>query len=186
MAQASVEQGLRQARYIPRSRHYVYIHDTGRPNKGAGIPARLEQSLKPDDTVECKFPEGFNRDNWGPNYDTAALWTNFLECVRAKKRETLSTPELGAAAFTTVNMGVLSYRQGKVLFWDREQKREVPADASWARRWEQRSKKRGKPEQIIGWKGGNSGSVVIPPKYQELEGPWIDGKDPAPPEKSTE
>jgi predicted dehydrogenase len=117
---------------------------------------------------------------------TYALWEDFLKCVREGKRDTLSTPELGAAAFTTVNMGVLSYRQGKVLFWDKEQKREVPADASWARRWEQRSKKHGKPEQIIGWKGGNSGSVLVPPDYQKLEGPWVDGKDPAPPEKSTE
>jgi predicted dehydrogenase len=110
---------------------------------------------------------------------TYALWEDFLRCVRERKRETLSTPELGAAAFTTVNMGVLSYRQGKVLFWDKDQRREVPADASWARKLEQRSKKRATPNQIIGWKGGNSGSVLVPPAYQKLEGPWIDGKDPA-------
>ena len=102
-----------------------------------------------------------------------------LASVRDGNRETLSTPELGAAAFTTVNMGVLSYRNGKVLFWNDEQKKEVTADGSWAKRLEQRSKERGKPEQIIGWNGGNSGSVVIPPAYQKLEGPWTDGKDPA-------
>jgi predicted dehydrogenase len=110
---------------------------------------------------------------------TYALWQNFLDCVRAGKRETLSTPELGAAAFTTVNMGVLSYRQGKVLFWDQEARKTKDADASWAKKWEARSKKRGKPEQIIGWKGGDSGSVLKAPPYQKLEGPWVDGKDPA-------
>lgn len=110
---------------------------------------------------------------------TYALWENYLACVRDRKRETLSTPELGAAAFTTVNMGVQSYRTGKVLFWDKEQGKPVEADGSWATKLEARSKKRGKPSQIIGWKGGDSGSTVVPPDYQKLEGPWIDGKDPA-------
>ena len=49
------------------------------------------------------------------------LWENFLECVPATaSARRSSTPELGAAAFTTVNMGVQSYRHGKVLFWDKE------------------------------------------------------------------
>jgi predicted dehydrogenase len=109
---------------------------------------------------------------------TYALWENFLGCVRDRKRETLSTPELGAAAFTTVNMGVLSYRQGKVLFWDKEQSKEVEADASWAKSLEEKSKRRGKPSQIIGWRGGDKGSVLKPPAYQKLEGPWVDGKSP--------
>jgi hypothetical protein len=110
---------------------------------------------------------------------TYALWENFLGCVTARKRDTLSTPELGAAAFTTVNMGVLSYRQGKVLFWDKEKRAVKEADGSWSEKWEQRSEKRGKPNQIIGWQGGDKGSVVVPPDYQKLEGPWVDGKDPA-------
>lgn len=110
---------------------------------------------------------------------TYALWENFLDCVRAGKRETLSTPELGAAAFTTVAMGVQSYRQGKVLFWDKEKLTTTEADSSWAAKLEERSKKRGKPDQIIGWKGGDKGSVVGYPPYQTLEGPWVDGKEPA-------
>ncbi len=111
---------------------------------------------------------------------TYALWENFLECVRSKKRETLSTPELGAAAFTTVNMGVQSYRKGQVLFWDKSGRKTQLADASWAEQWEARSKKRGKPNNIIGWNGGNAGCTVVPPEYQKLEGPWTDGdKDPA-------
>ena len=110
---------------------------------------------------------------------TYALWENFLECVRSKKRETLSTPQLGAAAFSTVNMGVLSYRQGKVLFWDKSKRQPVEADTSWSTRFEARSKKHDKPNQIIGWQGGDSGSLLEPPAYQKLEGPWVDGKDPA-------
>ena len=109
---------------------------------------------------------------------TYALWENFLEHVKAKKQGTLSTPELGAAAFTTVNMGVQSYRFGKALFWDKEQRKTTEADASWAAAWEKRSKDRGKPNQIIGWEGGNAGSELKPPAYMKLAGPWIDGKDP--------
>jgi predicted dehydrogenase len=110
---------------------------------------------------------------------TYALWENFLECVRAHNRETMSTAELGAAAFTTVNMGVLSYRFGKALFWDNEQRKEVEADATWAANWEKRSKARGKPNHVKGWNGGDKGSVIIPPDYMKLGGPWVDGKDPA-------
>ena len=83
-------------------------------------------------SVECKFDPSFTRKEWGGNFDTAALWANFLDCVSANRRATLSTPELGAAAFTPVALGVQSYRTGKVLFWDKEQRKAVEADRSWA------------------------------------------------------
>jgi predicted dehydrogenase len=114
-----------------------------------------------------------------------AIWENFLTCVRARNRETFCTPELGAAAFTTVNMGVQSYRQGQVLFWDRERRRPVVADSSWATRLERRSHERGRPNQIIGWTGENRGSTLEPPDYQRLAGPWTNGRDPAPAQGST-
>lgn len=136
----------------------------------AGGPAKPKEGFgKPVHVVETN-------KTGNATYD---LWENFLNCVRDRNRETLSTPELGAAAFTTVNMGVQSYRFGKVLFWDKEQRQTREADASWAAKWEERSKKRGKPNQIIGWEGGDSGSTLVPPEYQKLEGPWINGKDPA-------
>src|SRR5260370_1871149 len=138
-------------------------------NKGAGVPARLETSVKPDEFVECKLDK----------LDTQALWENFLDCVRAKKRDTLSTPELGAAAFTTVALGVQSYRTGKVLFWDKEQRKAVEANSSWATKLEERSKKHRKPTQIMGWKADATHTVLVPPDYQKLAGPWKDGKDPA-------
>jgi hypothetical protein len=111
--------------------------------------------------------------------DTYALWANFLECVRGRKRDTFSTPELGAAAFTTVALGVKSYREGKALYWDKEQRKPTEADPSWAQRWEARSKKRGKPNHVMGWTAGDKGSLLEPPAYQKLEGAWINGQDPA-------
>ena len=111
--------------------------------------------------------------------DTYALWANYLECVRTGNQGTLSTPELGAAAFSTVNMGVQSYRQDKALYWDAEARKPVTGDGTWAAKWEKRSKERGKPNQVIGWTGGDAGSTLKPPAYMSLAGPWVDGKDPA-------
>jgi predicted dehydrogenase len=134
---------------------------------GPGLPKRLEGR-------QGEFVSGGLTE-----HDTTALWQNFLDSVRSRNRETYSTPELGAAAFTTVNMGVQSYRNGEILFWDKEQRKPLKADNSWAARWEKRSKERGKPNQVAGWHGGDLGSVVVPPEYQKLGGPWTDGKDPA-------
>lgn len=148
------------------------------PSQSAGKPARLEDRIK-GDMVEAKLADPWTVEKWGPNYDTAALWSNFVECIRSRNRATLSTPELGAAAFTTVALGVQSYRTGKVLFWDKEQRKAVEADSSWAGKLEARSKKRGKPTQILGWKAEDTGSVMAPADYQKLAGPWSGGKDPA-------
>ena len=138
----------------------------------AGGPAKPKEGFdKPIHTFE-------NTKKGNATYD---LWANFLECVKDRKRETLSTPELGAAAFTTVAMGVQSYRTGKGLFWDKSARKPIEADGSWSAKLEARSKQRGKPNQIIGWQGGESGSVVVPPDYQKLGGPWINGQDPSEP-----
>ncbi|HZU38185.1 MAG TPA: Gfo/Idh/MocA family oxidoreductase [Gemmataceae bacterium] len=147
------------------------------PKGGPGIPARLERSVKgefhshplPEQKGSVKSHE----------HDTRLLWDNFLDCVQAGNRNTFSTPELGAAAFTTVMLGVQSYRQGKALFWDKENRKPTDADPSWAENWEKRSKERGKPNQVMGWHAGETGSLLHPPEYQKLAGPWIDGKDPA-------
>jgi predicted dehydrogenase len=142
------------------------------PNGGAGVPARLEETLH-GEYVDCHGP---SQQHDG---DTMALWQDFLKCVREKNRDTLSPPELGAAAFTTVSLGVQSYRQGQALFWDKDHRKPIPADPSWAQRWEKRSHQRGKPNQVLGWKADETGSLLEPPDYQKLAGPWVDGKDPA-------
>src|SRR5262249_15901281 len=119
------------------------------------------------------------REDYGGNADTAALWADFLACVRANRRATLSTPELGAAAFTTVAMGVQSYRTGKVLFWDKERRRVVEADGPWAEQLEQKSKKRGTPNEVRGRRAGSPGSNFVPQEYQALGGTWTGDRDPA-------
>ena len=76
-------------------------------------------------------------------------------------------------------MGVQSYRFGKAFMWDKEKRAPKEADASWAAHWEARSKKRGKPNHVLGWQAGDKGSLLEPPDYQKLGGPWVNGKDPA-------
>jgi predicted dehydrogenase len=142
------------------------------PKGGAGMPARLEDRVR-GEMVKCDVPQGWDGD-------TKALWEDFLDCARARKRETLSTPELGAAAFTTVALGVKSYREGAVQFWDKEQRKITTANGGWAEQWEQRSKRRGKPNNIMGYAAGEVGCTLTPPEYQKLAGPWLDGRDPAP------
>ena len=89
--------------------------------------------------------------------DTRALWEHFLECIRSRNPETLCPAELGYAAITTVNLGVQSYREGKAYYFDKETGQVSDADGAWAARWEERSKLRGKPNQVIGWKAGDDG-----------------------------
>lgn len=112
------------------------------------------------------------------NTDTYALWDDFLECCKARKQETLSSPELGAAAFTTVNLGVQSYRQSQVMFWNKELRKPMEGNGNWASNWEKRSKARGKPNEIAGYQGDPKGSLLVPKDYQKLGGPWINGQDP--------
>ena len=82
-------------------------------------------------------------------------------------------------------MGSQSYRQGKVLFWDKQSRKPTEADASWASRLEARSKKHGRPSQVMGWNAEETGSLLVPEEYQKLAGPWKDGKDPAETTSST-
>jgi predicted dehydrogenase len=153
-------------RFIPKG--FEVFEDS--PIKSAGLPARLgDRTLNPSAIVVVEKPRN----------ETEALWNNFLDCIRSRNRNTLSTSELGAAALTTVAMGMHSYRKGQILFWDREQRRISPADSSWASRWEKRSQGRGKPNEIIDWQGGDAGSILVPPESVKLAGPWVNGKDPA-------
>jgi predicted dehydrogenase len=113
-----------------------------------------------------------------PREDTYALWEHFLACTRSRNPETLCPADLGYAAIATVNLGVQSYREGKAYYFNKENGEATHADTSWSKRWEERGKLRGKPNQVIGWKGGEKGSLLHLPDYQKLEGDWVDGKDP--------
>ena len=123
----------------------------------------------------------FVKSNFDSNgdKDTRALWEHFLGCIRSRNPETLCPAELGCAAISTVNLGVDSYRNGRAYYLDGGTGKITEADTAWAKHWEERSKLRGKPSQIIGWHAADEGSTLEPKPYQKLEGDWIDGKDPA-------
>ena len=125
------------------------------PTRGQSFPPRLEALPEPTSFTGVEPPRN----------ETEALWENFLDCARAKRQSTFSPPDLGAMAVATASMAVQSYRTGAALFWDKENRAIVTADASWAERGEQRSREKG-------------GGTQQPP-HQSLAGPWVSGKDPA-------
>ena len=111
---------------------------------------------------------------------TLAHQKNFVECCLAGTPDKVNCPpDLGAAAIVTVNLGSRSYREGKVFHFDRETNTISDGSPAWANQWEKLSHERGKPRHIPGWTAGDKGSLLIEPEYQALEGPWIDGRDPA-------
>lgn len=139
------------------------------PTRGATFPPRLEQAPAPAETVAVEPPKN----------ETESLWENFLDCALARRQSTFSPPDLGAAAVATTAMAMQSYLTGQALFWDRDRRAVANATTTWAARWQQRSKAKGKPNQVFGWSGGDAGSTLQPPAHQKLAGPWLNGTDPA-------
>ncbi|MFO0961194.1 MAG: Gfo/Idh/MocA family oxidoreductase [Isosphaeraceae bacterium] len=140
---------------------------SGKPAPPGGNTGEGGELFKPDQPT-------------GGDADTRALWDHFISCIRSRNQETLCPARLGYAAIATVNLGVKSYREGKAFFLDSGTGEVCPADSSWAARWEERSKLRGKPNQTQGWKVDQTlGSTITPPDYQKLEGDWVGGQDPA-------
>ncbi|MBL8824735.1 MAG: Gfo/Idh/MocA family oxidoreductase [Planctomycetia bacterium] len=149
-------------------------------NLGKGGPAAPKaKSEEGGNFVASPMDDAGPKRKYSYNTDTYALWEDFLDCCRGRKRETLSSAELGAAAFTTVNLGVQSYRQGHVMFWNKELRKPMEGNGSWASNWEKRSKARGKPNEVMGYQGDPKGSILFPPEYQKLGGAWTNGQDPA-------
>jgi hypothetical protein len=87
--------------------------------------------------------------------------------------------ELGAAAVTTVILGAMSYRNGKVYHFDASSGTYTDGNPGWAKKWEALSKSGAKPRHVPGWHAGETGSVLTPEDHQRLAGPWVGGKDPA-------
>lgn len=145
--------------------------------KGGPAPARGKTDEK-GEFVASPLVDDSKLGKYSYNTDTYALWEDFLECCKSRKPETMSNAELGAAAFTTVNLGVQSYRHGQVMFWNKELRKAVEGNGSWASNWEKRSKARGKPNEIQGYQGDPKGSLLVPKEYQKLGGPWVNGQDP--------
>jgi len=104
--------------------------------------------------------------------------SNWLDAIDTRQPTTVNNdPELGAAAMAIVTLAVRSYREGKV-FHINPAGQVSDGDSSWAANWEKMSKARAAANHVPGWKAGDAGSVLEPPEYQKLAGPWIDGKPP--------
>ena len=73
----------------------------------------------------------------------------------------------------------LSHGQGAVLGQGSPQARSRGRQQLGAASLEARSKKHGKPNQVMGWHGRRHRQRRGPAEYQKLAGPWKGGKDPA-------
>lgn len=105
-------------------------------------------------------------------------FSNWLEAIQARQPALVNNdPQLGAAAVMVVNLAVRSYREGKVFQVDRSGQLHE-GDSSWAEGWERMSKAKAKPRQVPGWTAGDAGSLLYPPEYQKLAGPWLNGEPP--------
>jgi predicted dehydrogenase len=104
---------------------------------------------------------------------------NWIEAMVAKDPMLCNNSvELGAAAITTVLLGARSYREGKVFHFDKDTLSIGDGNASWAKKWEAKSRSREKPNHIPGWAGGDTGSLIKDPDYMKLAGPWVNDADP--------
>ncbi|MBC8354773.1 MAG: Gfo/Idh/MocA family oxidoreductase [Planctomycetes bacterium] len=111
---------------------------------------------------------------------TAAHFKNWLEAIRSNQPAHCNNPpDLGAAAVIAVILGARSYREGKVFFWDEEKRQASDVDPGWSDQWVARSRAGGPTQHVPGWNAGDKGSALKTPEWQSLEGPWIDGNDPA-------
>ena len=105
---------------------------------------------------------------------------NWIEAMVARDPAMCNNPtDLGAAAIVTVILGARSYREGKIFHFDADTHSIHDGDSSWAKRWEEKSAARQKPNHIAGWNAGDHGSTLEEPDHMKLAGPWVDGKDPA-------
>ncbi|HEX4148606.1 MAG TPA: Gfo/Idh/MocA family oxidoreductase [Pirellulales bacterium] len=114
--------------------------------------------------------------------DTTKLhFSNWLDALRDGNQSTChNPPDLGAAAIVLVTLGSRSYREGKVFHFDTDTHKVREGDASWAKGWEKMSKAGAKPHHVPGWTAGDTGSLLEPPVWMKLAGPWKNGQ---PPEK---
>lgn len=158
--------------------HLGTIKFGGSPNDGfTVVPQKIDGRPAPPGANQGEGGDLVKPDQ--PRDDTRALWNHYVECIRSRNQETLCTADLGYAAIATVNLGVQSYREGKAYYFEPKAGRASQADETWAAGWEKRSHERGKPEQVMGWNAGETGSTLTAPDYQKLEGDWVNGQDPA-------
>jgi predicted dehydrogenase len=158
-----------------RGHHGSFVFGNGEVFEGFDFVAE-----RPQVTLDSKIKD--ERIDLGPVAEDTSFshFKNFCDAAAAGKPGMVAcSPELATPAMIIVKLGALSYRQGKVYHFDADKLAVTDGDASWATRWEELSERRGPAHHVAGWRAGDKGSVLIPEPYQKLEGPWIDGVDPA-------
>jgi predicted dehydrogenase len=140
-------------------RHWISNHeaDIGTPSFGGGaVPAALGNAAEgkrkkgPENTIGnifygskgCLAVNGYDTyKSWlgeeqepGPHATAGGdNWANFIDCVRSRKKEDLNAPiEEGLISCTLLHLGNASYRVGRALQFDPENK-EVIGDAEASR-----------------------------------------------------
>ena len=171
---ATMACGNTPIKQLIRGHHGSLVFGTGEEFSGFKFVAERRQVTRDESIVDKEINVAKIADS------TYEHHKNFVECCLNNTPQKVNCPpDLGAAAIVTVNLGSRSYREGKVFQLDPQSQTISEGDASWAERWEKMSKERAKPNHIPGWAAGDTGSLLYDPKYQRLEGPWIDGNDPA-------
>ena len=171
---ATMACGNTPIRQLIRGHNGSFVFGNGEGFEGFDFVAERPQVTLDSSIKDEKFKVGGVKDS------TYEHQWNFVECCRNNTPYLANCPpDLGAAAIVTVNLGARSYREGKVFHFDPENMKIADGDSSWAKRWETMSKNREQPKHVAGWQAGDTGSKLVEPEYQVLEGPWIDGKDPA-------
>ena len=150
-----------------------------KPSYANGPQASFEYiPERPQVTLNSKLKRHTHTAESKHNFNLAHF-DNFLDAIRTGKPNSVNNdPELGSAAVMMVNLAIRSYREGKVFHIDRAGS-VTTGNSSWADRWEEMSVANAKPHHVPGWHAADTGSVMIANDYQQLAGPWIEGKDPA-------
>jgi predicted dehydrogenase len=157
-----------------RGHHGSFVFGNGEEFSGFDFKAERPQATH-DSKIKDEHIEAGKVDD-----SSFVHFQNFCDAAIAGKPDAVNcSPELGTAAMVIVKLGAESYRQGKAYHFDRETMTASDANSSWAAGWEKMSHERAKPKHVPGWSAGDKGSVLFPRPYQRLEGPWINGVDPA-------
>lgn len=171
---ATMSCGNTPIRQLIRGHHGSVVFGTGEEFSGYDFVAERPQvthdsSIK-DDRIEVGRVENTSLEHF----------RNFVAAAKSDDPAAVNcSPELGAAAMAIVKLGARSYREGKVFHFDHETMTFSEGDSSWANGWQEMSAARAKPKHVAGWAAGDQGSFLYPKPYQRLEGPWVNGVDPA-------
>ena len=157
-----------------RGHHGSFVFGTGEGFKSYNFVAE-----RPQVTHNSKIKDEEIRVSGVAN-TTAAHFQNFCEAALAEDPSMVKCdPELGAAAMLIVKLGAKSYREGKVFHFDPVTMSVSDGDSSWSQHWEEMSQQKAATKHVPGWGAGETGSKLFPKDYQRLQGPWVDGVDPA-------